>query len=74
MGESASQTVRLDDEARATLMLSLVPAVGPHVRAKLVEHFGSARAVLDAPPSSLRGVNGIGSTLAGAIARAAATG
>ncbi len=63
----------LDDESRATLTLSLVPAVGPHLRAQLLDHFGSARDVLAAPPSALRQVNGIGPTLAQSIAKALQT-
>lgn len=60
----------LDDALSAALCLSLVPGVGPRMRAKLVEHFGDPREVLSMAPSRLREVPGVGPTLARAIARA----
>jgi DNA processing protein len=49
-----------DADLLAELRLSLVPGVGPRIRGRLVERFGSARAALDAPPSELRRVEGVG--------------
>ena len=54
----------------AALCLSLVAGVGPRMRAKLVEHFGSPAHVLSAAPSQLREVDGVGPSLANAIATA----
>jgi DNA processing protein len=50
--------------------LSLVPGVGPRTRRKLLEHFGSAGAVLAAAPSALREVEGIGPKITASIAAA----
>ncbi len=61
---------RLGSEARAALLLSLVPKVGPQISSVLREHFGSATAVIDAPPSELRRVPGVGPSLAMEIAKA----
>ncbi len=62
-----------DGEARAAMLLSLVPHVGPQIHQTLVEHFGSASSVLEASPSAIREVPGIGQTLAMSIARAKGT-
>ena len=53
---------RLDD-----LQLSLTPGVGPRLRRALLDHFGSAKAVLSASNSALRQVPGVGAKLATAI-------
>jgi DNA processing protein len=50
--------------------LLMVPGVGPHTCRALLERFGTAAGVLDAPVASLRAVSGVGSQLAGRIARA----
>lgn len=42
------------------LRLALVSGVGPRIRQRLVERFGSAQAALDASPSALREVEGVG--------------
>ena len=63
----------LDSEARAALLLSLVPKVGPQIAGVLLQHFGSATSVVDAPPSELRMVPGVGPTLANEIARSTTT-
>src|SRR5437899_3175034 len=56
---------------RADLVcLMMVPGVGPHTCRALLERFGSATGVLDAPPGSLRAVAGVGKALADRIARA----
>ncbi len=59
----------LNQEALAALRLSLIPHVGPQMHARLIAHFGSAAQVLAAPLSVLREVDGVGSSLAAAIAR-----
>lgn len=55
------------------LRLCLVPGVGPKTRKALLEFFGSAKAVLDAPMSQLREVKNVGPKLAHAIADARET-
>lgn len=56
------------DSLEATLRLALTPGVGPRTRKRLLEHFGSSEAVLQAAPSQLRDVPGIGPKLTRAIA------
>ena len=46
-------------ELRALLTLRLSPGLGPRRIEGLLEHFGSAQAALDAPPSALRAVPGL---------------
>ncbi|HEX5106384.1 MAG TPA: DNA-processing protein DprA, partial [Pirellulaceae bacterium] len=58
------------DDAAAELLLSLVPGIGPRLRKTLVEHFGSAAAVLAASASDLRNVPGIGTKNGRAIVAA----
>jgi DNA processing protein len=58
------------DTLADTLRLALVPGVGPVTRRALLERFGTARAVLDAAPSQLRGVPGVGAKLAERIVAA----
>jgi DNA processing protein len=48
---------------RASLLLALIPGVGPRTRATLLEHFGNPQAVLDAATCELRDVPGIGRRL-----------
>lgn len=55
---------------RATLRLALVSGVGPLTRRALLERFGSAEAVLNAPPSQLMEVSGVGPQLSRRIAAA----
>ncbi len=64
-GEALDAHARLRD----TLLLSLVSGVGPRSWRALLDHFGSASAVLAAAPSVLREVKGVGPKLAAAIAR-----
>ena len=58
------------EDLSSALCLSLVPGIGPRMRARLVEHFGSPASVLGAAPSQLREVAGVGPSLARAIASA----
>lgn len=53
----------------ATLRLNLVEGVGPRTRRLLLERFGTAAAVLEAAPSQLREIPGIGPKLTRAISR-----
>jgi DNA processing protein len=52
------------------LRLTMVPGVGPKTLRSLVERFGSATKVLNAPESSLRDVQGVGPRVAEKVARA----
>ena len=58
------------DALVADLRLALTPGVGPVTRRALLERFGSAEAVLAAPPSQLREVPGVGVKLARQIVAA----
>lgn len=60
----------MSGDVDALLCLSLVPGVGPRTMHALLGHFGSAAAVLDAAPSQLRAVAGVGPKLSQAISRA----
>lgn len=64
--EPLEPTPELIDE----ITLGLVHGVGPRIRQTLLEAFGSATAVLDAAPSQLRAVPGVGPKLTDAIAKA----
>jgi len=57
------------ESLQATLRLALIPGVGPRTRRALLDRFGSADAVLQAAPSQLREVAGIGPKLTQAILR-----
>jgi len=52
------------------LRLTMVEGVGPRIRRRLLERFGSAEAVLRAAPSELREVQGVGPKLSGNLAAA----
>lgn len=52
-------------EEPETAMLASLPGIGARRAARLMEEFGSVRAVLDADPKRLRRVEGIGKALAG---------
>jgi DNA processing protein len=56
-----------DAEVLATISLSLVPGVGSQRLRTLVSTFGSAQAVLDAPPSRVASMCGFGRAAATAI-------
>lgn len=58
------------DDLHDLISLAMVPGVGPLTGRALLERFGSAGRVLDAPETGLRGVPNVGPTLAGRIARA----
>jgi DNA processing protein len=59
-----------DAERLDLLRLTLVPGAGPLSCRALLEHFGSAGAVFDAPNAALREVHGVGPKLAGKLAAA----
>ncbi|HTU24580.1 MAG TPA: DNA-processing protein DprA [Pirellulales bacterium] len=70
-GRAATATGSAADGALLdALQLALVPGVGPRLHRALRDYFGSATAVLDAAPSELRGVEGIGPKLTERIAAA----
>lgn len=52
------------------LRLVLVSGVGPRIRRALLDHFGSAEAVLSAAPSELREVPGVGPKISESIRKA----
>jgi DNA processing protein len=58
------------DARSAELLLALTPGIGPRLRKSLLEHFGSAQAVLKAAASDLRAVPGIGQKLCRSIVAA----
>ena len=51
------------EELIHTLRLSLISGVGPRTRRALLDRFGSSQAVLNAAPSQLRDVEGVGPKL-----------
>ncbi len=57
-----------DERLTDALRLALVSGIGPRLRRALLEAFGSAKNVLDAAPSDLRRVPGIGGELTRRIA------
>src|SRR5215831_7964116 len=56
--------MELSPEQKSFLTLHLVPGLGPRLTAALLERFGSAAAVLQAPASQLQEVPHIGARLA----------
>ncbi len=58
------------DSLMSALTLTMVPGVGPRMRQRLLERFGTAEAVLRAAPSELQSVPRVGSKLCRAIATA----
>src|SRR5262245_5242356 len=63
----AEAAMTAPEDIRDLLMLHLVPGLGPRLTAALLERFGSAAAVLRAPPAALQAVAYVGPRLAGAI-------
>ena len=59
------------NERQAYILLNLVPQVGPIRARRLVERFGSAAAIFEAPEEELCAVKGIGPETARALLRAA---
>jgi DNA processing protein len=59
-----------DPDLLDLLRLTMVPGVGPKTSRTLIERFGSAGKVLDAPESSLRDVLGVGPKVARMVANA----
>ena len=70
MSETKANDADRSTELNDWLRLSLVSGVGPRILKQLLDHFGTPQAVLDAPPSSLREVPGVGPKLCRAIADA----
>src|SRR5262245_9810949 len=60
----------LPDDIRAQLALQLVPGLGPLRTKALIEHLGSARAVVQAGRGALAQTPGIGEKLSGDIVAA----
>jgi len=58
------------DSREAELLLALTPGIGPRLRKALIDHFGSAKAMMSAAVSDLRSVPGIGQKLSRAIVAA----
>jgi len=56
-----------DEDLISVLRLAMVSGVGPRIRRALLERFGTAAEVLNAPPSQLREVQGVGPKLSRAI-------
>lgn len=54
----------------AELLLALTPGIGPRLRKALLDHFGSAEAVVRAAASDLRAVPGIGQKLSRSLVTA----
>jgi len=61
--ESTSPDLSPSAELLDWLTLSLISGVGPRTLKSLLEHFGTPAAVLDAPASALREVQGVGPKL-----------
>src|SRR4029453_2023350 len=61
------------DTRSAELLLALTPGIGPRLRKSLLDHFGSAEAVMTAAASDLRAVPGIGQKLSRSIVTARQT-
>ncbi|MCA9081150.1 MAG: DNA-processing protein DprA [Planctomycetaceae bacterium] len=59
-----------DLELLALLQLNLVSGIGPRIQTALLEHFGSAVAVLEASGGQLLAVDGVGPKLSAAITAA----
>lgn len=59
-----------ENDLADTLLLAMVSGIGPRLRQLLLERFGSPTAILDAAPSALRDVQGIGPKLTRAISQA----
>jgi len=57
------------DATRAWLALLLTPGIGATLSARLVDHFGSPHAVLDAPPTALANIRGISKARSADLAR-----
>src|SRR5262245_45844473 len=66
----AAVTDQALDGSSAELLLALTPGIGPRLRKALLDHFGSAAAVVGAAASDLRAVPGIGQKLSRSIVTA----
>ncbi len=68
MGQGSELLGRSSDDALVDMMrLCMIPGVGPRTRKALLERFGTAKAVLQAAPSELREVHGVGPKLVQSI-------
>lgn len=68
VGDTESTATESTDQSRQEMLrLTMVSGVGPRTRQDLLDHFGSAQAVLDAAPSELRRVPGVGAKLTSRI-------
>lgn len=63
----------LENPVHASLCLSLTPGLGPRLFQRLLRAFGSPKDVIQAAPSELKNIPGIGSQLAKAIAASSTT-
>ena len=71
-GNDVAFNSQQQDDIRSWLHLHMTDQVGPRLFERLLETFGSARAVLDAPVGQLAAVKGIGQKKAEAIAQSRA--
>ena len=69
----SSSHVRMDEERKRLLILSLVPGIGPITMTRLLDFFGDAESVLNCAPADLQQVNGVGPKLAREVALALKT-
>src|SRR6478609_4081326 len=66
---TAAPPTALDNNS-AELFLALTPGIGPRLRKKLLDHFGSASSIMSAAASDLRSVPGIGQKLSRSLVTA----
>jgi DNA processing protein len=66
---TAAPPTALDNNS-AELFLALTPGIGPRLRKKLLDHFGSASSIMSAAASDLRAVPGIGQKLSRSLVTA----
>lgn len=71
--KTVSTTTDLSDPIQAALCLAMTPGIGPRTWRTLVNALGTPADVLQAAPSVLREISGIGKSLASAVASAATT-
>jgi DNA processing protein len=64
-----TQTQTISDVGRQCLRLQMTEGVGPIIFGRLIEYFGTPKAILEARPTDLRATRGIGAAKAEAICR-----
>src|SRR3954466_5046827 len=69
-GGDEGASVPRGDDLRDLVRLTMVAGVGPHTGRALLDRFGAATRVLDAPTSALRDVPNVGPKVAARIAGA----